>query len=204
MTDASLTTINIGFDANGITDYATFATLQEPVYVNIWYDQTGIDRHFTGVAGTAGTNGTKPRLIFTEIGDHRIPSILFSNSAFVSTVTCTELGLDNESHATMLSMKSSMTNTEVMFLTSGKKSTGTSTQFEGNEIHTNGSGGSGARVINGTSSTPFVDFGTRGQFTDSGMSSWLAPRAEQQQDEATPFRPLHGLRIEVLEQMCIN
>ena len=51
-----------------------------------------------------------------------------------------------------------------MFLTGGKKAVGTSTQFEGNELHTNGGASQGARVIE--DSTIFADFGTTGQFTN--------------------------------------
>jgi hypothetical protein len=160
VTDALSNTIDIGFDANGITDYVVFSTLQEPVYVNTWYSQSAGGYNFTGLAGTLGV---KPRLIFTLINTKRVPSIVFNNSGFVSTATCTELGLDNSNHATMITMKSTTTNTNVMFLTGGKKTTGPSGQFEGNEIHTNPPG-FGCRVIE--DSTVYADFGTFGQFTD--------------------------------------
>ena len=109
------------FDADGIVDYTAFSTLTEPVYVNTWYDQSPSGYNFTGIPGYLYPNSFKPRLVFNLVGTKRIPGIVFNNSAIVSTATCTQLGLDNPNHATMITMKSSTVNTNVMFLTAGKK-----------------------------------------------------------------------------------
>ena len=154
-------TVNIGFDANGIADYTAFNALTAPVYINIWYDQSGNGHNFTGAIATVA----KPALTFTTVNGRNNPSVVFNGSKF-SYSDQLDLGLQNASHTSIFSMKSN--NGATQFLS------GSGVDAQNNEILLNNVG-VGLTVFDDSYAPPteVANIGANGDYTDGNWHTIL-------------------------------
>ena len=155
--DSNKQKINIGFDSKGMIDYEAFNKLRKPVFVYVWFDQSGFNNHFRHVyhldETLFGSSNGMPQLGFVTMPTGlRKPIISFFNGSMASA-SCGSLGVNNPNHCIISSVSSAYD--DVQFIHS-------SYIKECNEMHLNGS--AGIRVIMDTNY--YLVQGAINQYTD--------------------------------------
>jgi hypothetical protein len=168
--DSNKKEIDIGFDSKGMIDYGEFLKLKEPVFVYIWYDQSGYNNQmgrdlFHGYRWNKDSFGAQngmPQLTFVTMDSGlKKPIISFSNTEMVTTgITLSNLGITNPNHCIVSSVSSSQQGIQFIYSSFSSGST---------EMHLNGS--SGVRYIMDNNS--FIDKGLNGQYTDGKYHTFV-------------------------------
>jgi hypothetical protein len=179
--DSNKKEIDIGFDSKGMIDYGEFLKLKEPVFVYIWYDQSGYNNQmgrdlFHGYRWNKDSFGAQngmPQLTFVTMASGlNKPIISFSNTQMVTDgpVTLSKLGITNQKHCIVSSVSSSQQGIQFIYSSASSGS---------NEIHLNGS--SGVRYI--TDNNTYLDVGSNGRYTDGKYHTFVQTGGDPLKDQ---------------------
>jgi hypothetical protein len=169
--------ISIGFDSKGMIDYEEFLKLKEPVFVYVWYDQSGNGNNFFHGyywdKNLFGAQNGMPQLTFVTMASGlNKPIISFSNTQMVTDgpVTLSKLGITNQKHCIVSSVSSSQQGIQFIYSSASSGS---------NEIHLNGS--SGVRYI--TDNNTYLDVGSNGRYTDGKYHTFVQTGGDPLKDQ---------------------